>query len=264
MTGAAREPAPLRVVVVDDEAPARERLLALLAADPEVEVAAVCSGGAEAIAAITRHDPELVFLDVAMPEIDGFDVIEAVGPERMPPVIFVTAFDRHAVRAFEVRALDYLLKPFDRARFDAALARAKAESRARGGPPDRQLANALASVLRGRQSATSDRILVRDGENIHVVRARDVQWIAAAGNYVELHVGGTCHLLRSTLAALEQRLDPEVFVRIHRDTLVHLDHVRGIQRWPGGGGYRVVLADGTERPIARRYQPRLEARLGKL
>jgi two-component system LytT family response regulator len=248
--------ASLRVVVVDDEEPARARLASLLAADPEVIVAAVCRGGEEAIAAITGQEPDLVFLDVQMPEIDGFDVIEAVGLDRMPPVIFVTAFEEHAVRAFEVRALDYLLKPFDRARFEAALQRAKAALRAGQGPRA-----ALAELMRQRPGPR-DRVLVRDGDRIHVLRAQDIDWIAAAGNYVELHVGKSTHLLRSTLAALEQRLDPDTFLRIHRDTLVHVDRIRSVERF--GGQYRVVLEGGAERPIARRYQARLEARLGKL
>jgi two-component system, LytTR family, response regulator len=250
---------PLRVAVVDDEAPARERLRTLLAEDAELALVAECDGGRAAIDALTRERVDLVLLDIQMPELDGFDVIEAVGAERMPLVVFVTAYDEHAVRAFEVRALDYLLKPFDRARFAQALGRAKAACRGGGGPQ----ASALGQMMTERQSRPLPRILVKDGDRIHVVKTSELDWMEAAGNYVELHAGKRVHLLRSTLAALEARLDPEVFVRIHRDTIVHIDRVRDIHRWQGGQ-YRVVLADGTERPIGRNYQARLEEKLGKV
>jgi two-component system LytT family response regulator len=252
--------APLRVAVVDDEEPARLRLVGLLCADPEIEIAAVSTSGKEAIAAIEQQAPDLVFLDVQMPEIDGFDVIEAVGVARMPLVIFVSAFEAHALRAFDVRALDYLLKPFARARFEAALSRAKTELRL---GPSARFAGALADLMSRPQVSPRDRLLVRDGDRIHVVPLHDLDWIQAAGNYVELHAGGKSHLMRSTLAALEERLDPGRFVRVHRDTIVQVERIRSVQRWPGGQ-YRVVLADGAERPIARRFQSRLEARLGKL
>jgi two-component system LytT family response regulator len=245
----------LRVLVVDDEAPARDRLCTLLGLDPEVTVVAACDGGRAAIAAIAETRPDLVLLDIQMPELDGFDVIEAVGAEQMPAVVFVTAFEEHAVRAFEVCALDYLLKPFDRPRFERALARAKAELRAGSAPGD-----ALTRVMSERPL---DRLLPRDGDRIIVLPTAEVDWAQAAGNYVELHAGHRSHLLRSTLNALESRLDPRAFVRIHRDTIVQVDRIRHIERWPGRQ-YRVVLADGTERPVGRHYQLRLEERLGKL
>jgi two-component system LytT family response regulator len=234
----------LRVLIVDDEAPARARLLALLAEHPEVTVTAACADGRAAVAAIEETRPDLVFLDVQMPEVDGFDVIARVGPERMPAVIFVTAFERHAVQAFEVQALDYLVKPFERARFEQALARAQAAHRP---DPQRPL----------------DRLLVPDGDRLHVVAIEAIDWISAAGNYVELHVGPHSHLLRSTLTALEARLDPQAFVRIHRDTIVQISRVRGLHRWHGGQ-FRVVLDPGVQRPVGRRYQAGLERRLGKL
>jgi two-component system, LytTR family, response regulator len=239
----------LRTIVVDDEEPARAHLTALLAEDPEIVVAAACDGGAAAIDAITRDRPpaDLVFLDVQMPEIDGFDVIEAVGADRMPPVVFVTAFEEHAVRAFEVQALDYLLKPFDRARFERTLARAKAELA--GGQA------AIAQVVRARPL---ERLLPRDGDRIVVVPVAEVDWIQAAGNYVELHVGNRSYLLRSTLTALEERLSPEKFLRIHRDTIVQLDRIGHIET---GGPCRVVLRDGTARAVGRNYLARLIERL---
>jgi two-component system LytT family response regulator len=238
---------PLRVLIVDDEAPARQRLMALLAGDPEIDAAA-CEGGRQAIAAITQARPQLVFLDVQMPEIDGWGVIQTVGQARMPPVIFVTAFEEHAVHAFEISALDYLLKPFDRARFEAALDRAKMRIRGAVNPPDMR---------------PLDRLLVPDGAQIHVLKTESIDWIEAAGNYVEVHVGTRVYLLRSPLGALEGRLDPQHFLRIHRDTIVHLDRIRGIRRWRGRQD-RVLLDHGVERPIGRSHQDALERRLGKL
>jgi two-component system LytT family response regulator len=246
--GLHRQQGPITVAIVDDEAPARARLASLLARHPDVRVAAVL-GDARAAIATLRRPPQpidLVFLDVALPEIDGFGIIAAVGAA-MPAVIFVTAHDVHAVRAFEVQALDYLLKPFDRTRFDAVLGRARARLHAApsAGP------------------APGDRLLVPLGDRIELVRTADIDWAEAAGNYVELHLGATTHLLRATLTELERRLGSEGFLRIHRDTVVNLDRVSGFHRWLGGQ-YRAVLRDGTTRPIGRRYRAILEARVGKL
>jgi two-component system, LytTR family, response regulator len=256
----------LRVVIVDDEEPARQRLLDLLAADAEVAVVGVCAGGREAIARIEESRPDLVLLDVQMPEVDGFAVIEAVGIERMPPLIFVTAFDEHARRAFEVRALDYLLKPFDRARFERVLAAAKLEIRAGRG---QRFRDALGSLLRARAVEAMDRVLVPDGDEDLVVRTADIRWIEAAGNNLVLHLvpprpsEPATHVVRSTLAALEARLDPRAFLRIHRDTIVHVDRVRRVQHW-GRGQRRIVLDDETVRPVGRTYLARVEERFGRL
>jgi two-component system, LytTR family, response regulator len=240
----------LRVAVVDDEEPARERLCQLLGGRPDVTIAAVCDGGRAAIAALESTAIDVVFLDIQMPEIDGFQVIEALGP-RLPVVVFVTAFEAHAVHAFEVRALDYLLKPFDAARLEQALSRARLQLDPDPGP--RPPTSPAASRLH--------RLLVRDGDVIHVVQVADVDWIAAAGNYVELHAAGRNHLLRATMAELEARLPP-AFARVHRDTIVQLDRVCTLHRFPGGQ-YRLVLRDGTERPVGRSYQAQLESRLGR-
>jgi two-component system, LytTR family, response regulator len=249
----------LRVAVVDDEGPARERLADLLSGREDVQVAATCDGGRSAIRAIESTALDLVFLDIQMPEIDGFGVLEAVGPERMPAVVFVTAFEEHAVHAFEVRALDYLLKPFDRVRLERALGHARQQLAAGAGPRQQRLAD----VLRARQevAAPLDRVLVRDGELIHVVPTADIDWIGAAGNYVELHVGPGSYLLRSTLTQLQGRLPARAFLRIHRETIVQVDRIRRLQRLPGAL-YQVVLRDGTERPVGRSFQAVLEARLG--
>jgi two-component system LytT family response regulator len=254
----------LRVVIVDDEEPARQRLLDLLAADPELAIAGVCAGGREAIARIQESQPDLVLLDVAMPEVDGFGVIEAVGVERMPPVVFITAFDEHARRAFEVRALDYLLKPFDRARFERAMAAAKLEIRAGRG---QRFRDALATLMQARASEAVDRVLVPNGDEDLVVRTGEIRWVQAAGNHLVLHLlssgAPVTHIVRATLSALEARLDPRTFLRIHRDTIVHVDRVRRVQHW-GRGQRRIVLDDETVRPVGRTYLARVEARFGKL
>jgi two-component system LytT family response regulator len=249
-----REGESLRVVIVDDEAPGRERLLALLAAHVDISVTAACADGRAAIAAIEQTRPDLVFLDVQMPEVDGFDVIAAVGAERMPAFVFVTAFAGHAVQAFEVQALDYLLKPFDRARFERALARARTEI------GQQRVEGSIGVPPRPR---TLDRLLVPEGDQMHVVRTESIDWIESAGNYVELHVAGRSYLLRSTLTALEGRLNPEMFLRIHRDTIVQVGRIQGLHRWHGGQ-FRVVLGPDVERPVGRSYQARVEERLGKL
>jgi two-component system LytT family response regulator len=228
----------LRVIVVDDEAPGRDRLLQLLGDDPEVLVLAACEGGQQAIAAITLHRPDVVFLDIRMPEVDGFAVIEgvteALDPRYVPRFVFVTAYDEHAVKAFEVNALDYLLKPFDRARFAQALGKAKTAARRLRYP---------------------ERLLVRDGDRIHVVHLRDVDRLESAANFVTLHVGKVTYLYRSTLAALEEALNPEQFERIHRQHMVQKDRVRIIHRAPDGQFRLLELRDGTMLPVGRDYKP---------
>jgi two-component system, LytTR family, response regulator len=232
----------LRVAVVDDEAPARDRLCQLLSDRPDVSIVAVCDGGRSAVAALERGTIDVVFLDVQMPELDGFQVIEAVGPTRLPLVVFVTAFQAYAVHAFAVRALDYLLKPFDAARLEQTLSRAR-----------QQLAGTGASAPR--RASDSERLMVRDNEVIHLVPTTDIRWIAAAGNYVELHLADRSLLMRATMLQMEDTL-PESFVRVHRDTIVHLDFVRELRRYPGGQ-YGVILRDGTERSVGRRHLVRL-------
>lgn len=232
----------LRVAVVDDEAPARERLCQLLGSRSDVTIAAVCDGGRAAVAALERGGVDVVFLDVEMPELDGFQVIEAVGPTRLPLVVFVTAFQAYAVHAFAVRALDYLLKPFDAARLEQSLSRARQQMAGTG-------------VFAPRRAHEADRLMVRDNDVIHLVPTADIHWIAAAGNYAELHLAGRSLLMRATMLQLEDTL-PESFVRIHRDTIVQLNFVRQLHRYPSGQ-YRVVLCDGTERPVGRRHLGRL-------
>lgn len=251
----------IRTLIVDDEPLARERLTSLLAAEADIEVVGQCRDGEEAAAAITDQTPDLVFLDVQMPAMTGFEVIEAVGSERMPLVIFVTAYDQHALKAFQVRALDYLLKPFDRERFQDALQRARVHfQRAETGDLGRRLL-ALVQDLRRDQPRT-DRLIVKSGGRLFFLRADEIDWIEAAGNYVRLHVGTTSHLLRETMNAIEARLDPEKFFRIHRCRIVNMERIQEMQPWLNGE-YAVLLRTGTRLSLSRGYREKLQDRLAR-
>jgi two-component system, LytTR family, response regulator len=251
----------IRTLIVDDEPLARERLAGLLAAEPDIEVLGQCRDGEEAVRAIVEQAPDLVFLDIEMPQMSGFEVIEAVGGERMPLVIFVTAHDQHALRAFQVRALDYLLKPFDRDRFRDALQRARKQvDRQDDGEIGRRLL-ALVKDLRRDQPRT-DRLVVKSAGRLFFLRMDEIDWIEAAGNYVRLHVGPTSHLLRETMNAIEGRLDPEKFFRIHRSRIVNMERIQEMQPWLNGE-YAVVLRTGTRLTLSRGYREKLQERLGR-
>jgi len=236
---------PLRALVVDDEPLARKLVRVLLERDAEVVVSGECSG-VDAAAEAARTRPDILFLDVQMPEADGFDVLAQIGADRAPVVVFVTAYDQYAVRAFEVHALDYLLKPIDDARFAGALVRAKAQARARrGGTADPRLGALLADHARHAR-----RFLVRTRDKTVVVDVDQVDWIEAADYYATLHVGGEAHLLRETLTELAQRLDPERFFRVHRSAIVNLERVREIHPL-FRGDCELVLRDGTRVRLSR-------------
>jgi two-component system, LytTR family, response regulator len=261
--------APLRVVVVDDEPLARSGMCGLLARDPELTVVAQCADGAEAVAAIAGLKPDLVLLDVQMPEMDGFEVLREVGPARMPVVVFVTAFDRFALRAFDVAAVDYLLKPFDDERFDLAIARAKhAVRNAEAGELGRRLmrlverqgepAPPAAAPTEPARHAT--RLVVKSAGRTVFVRVEDVDWIEADDYYAKLHVGEKTHLLRETMGSLEARLEPTRFFRVHRSAIVNLDRVREVQ-FLFRGEHVVILHDGTRLKLSRNRLEKLEAML---
>ncbi|HXB70356.1 MAG TPA: LytTR family DNA-binding domain-containing protein [Candidatus Acidoferrales bacterium] len=236
----------MRVLIVDDEPLACERIRTLLAGESDIEIAGECHDGRSAVDAIRRIAPDLVFLDVQMPEMDGFAVLQAV--ERMPAVIFVTAFDQFAIKAFEVHALDYLLKPFDRERFHRALARA------RRGDLDGRLRGLMAE-LRGRKEYL-ERLVVRAGGRVLFLRVDELDYIEAAGNYVRLHAGGDEYLYRETMSHLETSLDPAQFARIHRSTMVNVNRVKEL--YPlFRGDYTVVLRDGRQLTLAKSYRERL-------
>lgn len=244
----------IRALIVDDEALARQRIRQLLQGELDFEVVGEASNGVEAVTLIESLHPDLVFLDIQMPMLDGFGVIEAIGADNMPATLFVTAFDTHAVKAFEVHAIDYLLKPFDRDRFKRALAwvreRPNKLAKEEGG------FSSLMSELETVQEKP-DRFLVKQGERWIMIKAADIQWIEAEGNYVRLHLDGANHLLRHTMAGVYARLDPALFKRIHRSTIVNLDFVRDLQPWTGGD-LTVFMRDGTRLTLSRTYRDQFD------
>jgi two-component system, LytTR family, response regulator len=253
--------AKVRTLIVDDEVLAREKIMTLLADDTEIEIIGECADGLAAVSAIESQKPDLIFLDVQMPELDGFGVLEAVDAERMPMIIFVTAYDHYALRAFEVHALDYLLKPFDRERFNKALGRAKLQiERDRTGAMSAELF-ALLTDLKARPKQLQ-RLVIKSGGRVFFLRADEIDWIEAAANYVRLHVGKESHLLRETINSLAAQLDPEKFLRIHRSTIVNLERVKELQPW-FHGDYVVILQDGTQLNSSRSYREQLHQLVGK-
>jgi two-component system, LytTR family, response regulator len=249
----------LTALIVDDEPLARERLMGLLSAEPDIEVLGECRDGEEAVSVIHDRHPDLVLLDVEMPKMNGFQVIDTIGADEMPMVIFVTAYDQHAIRAFEVRALDYLLKPFDRTRFTDALQRARTQIETQTtGDLGRRLI-ALMKDLK-REPPKTDRLVVKSGGRLFFLRADEIDWIEAAGNYVRLHVGSQAHLLRETMNGIEARLDPERFFRIHRCRIVNVERIQEMQPWLNGE-YSVVLRSGVRLTLSRGYRERLQEKL---
>lgn len=243
----------LKILVVDDEAPARSRLKRLLARDPRAGAVSEAEDGPAAVAAIDAGGIDLVLLDIQMPGMTGFEVIEAVGTDAMPSVVFVTAYDEHALDAFEVQALDYLLKPVSAARLGEALDRA--QEKRRGGDRLQEKLVALLEGL-GEREEPLRRLVVPEKNRLTVVPVDRIRFLRAAGNYVEVHGPGKPRLWRGTLTSLEGRLDPHRFVRIHRSTIVNLDAVQALEPW-SHGDYEVVLDDGERLRLSRRYRDRL-------
>ncbi len=251
----------IRALVVDDEPLARERVLTLLQQETDVEVVAECSDGGQAVSAIQQHSPDLVFLDVQMPGCDGFEVIQNIGIDRMPMVIFVTAYDQYALRAFEVHALDYLLKPFGKERFRETLKHAREGlERRRAGDLGRRLL-ALVNDVKP-EPPRVDRLVVKSGGRVFFLRTDEIDWIEAAGNYVRLHLGSENHLFRETMNRMESRLDTKRFARIHRSRIVNTERIKELQPW-FNGDYIVILRDGTRLTLSRGYREKLQERLGK-
>jgi two-component system, LytTR family, response regulator len=237
-------PAPIRALVVDDESLARSNVKVLLRRDPDIGTVAECGSGLEAIEALRKSKHDLVFLDVQMPECGGFDVLEVLGTELPPAIIFVTAYEEYALRAFEAGALDYLLKPFDDARFERALKRAK-DKIAHYSPRQPQLAQ---------------RLVVKDRGQVLFLNVADIDWVEAAGYYACVHVGSDTHIIRRTLLELERDLGEEKFIRIHRSTIVNLERVRALEL-QDGGEYEVVLKAGARLRLSRRFRKALQDRL---
>lgn len=268
----------IRTLVIDDEPAARRGVAMLLERDPDILVIGEAASGKEAVRKILEEKPDLVFLDVQMPELNGFKVLEAIGGQHVPAVIFVTAYDQHALQAFDVNAVDYLLKPFEDDRFWAAVRRAKAEIVRR---QTDALSNKLSHLLDYLQTSklpeaaaapapaaaaasatptetiTRDRILLKSGGEIYFLKADEIDWIEAEGDYMKFHAGGRVHLLRETMGNLELRLDPKRFIRIHRSTIVNIDRVKKLS--PSfAGEYAVILHDGTKLRLSRGYHDRLQ------
>jgi two-component system LytT family response regulator len=250
----------IRTLVVDDEPLARARLVDLLAVEQDVEVIGECKDGPEAIAAIVRLCPDVVFLDVQMPAADAFQVLATLDPGRMPLVIFVTAYEQHALKAFDVQAIDYLLKPYDNDRFRHALDRARAQLQQK---QRSDLGTRLLEMATQTHILPSDRVMVKSGNRLLFWRLAQIDWIESEGNYVRLHLGSESHLLRETMTALEARLDPARFMRIHRSRIVNVERIRKIE--PGeNGDYTLTLSNGVALTLSRSYRARLEERFGSL
>lgn len=245
-----------RVLIVDDEPLARERIKDLLKEETEFEIVGESRNGLEAIRMINKQSPDLVFLDVQMPELDGFGVLESVDVSNIPHVIFVTAYDQYALRAFEVHALDYLLKPFDQKRFQVALQRAKTQLEMK---KNGEFTNRLKELLHDVKSEPKylDRLIIKSEGRIFFIKADEVDWIEAAGNYVTLHVGQEGHLMRETMSGMEQRLNPEKFIRIHRSHIVNIERIKEIQPW-FNGEYLIILKDETRLTLSRKYREKFK------
>jgi two-component system LytT family response regulator len=256
--------AKIKTLIVDDEPLARRNLRVLLEQDPQIEIVDECRNGHEAVQAINTHSPDLIFLDIQMPEMDGFDVLGRVGPEQIQAIIFVTAFDQYALKAFEVHALDYLLKPFDDERFVRALERAKSQIAA---SEIDKLSQRLLALLEDRKTERRDsdasyltRLMIKTSNRMMLLKIDEIDFIEADGNYAKLHAGKKTHLLREKMNDLEGRLDPAKFVRIHRSIIVNLDRIKEMHPH-FNGDYIVVLDDGRQLRLSRSRRENLEARL---
>ena len=252
----------ISTLIVDDEPLARDRIKRFLRDEEGIRLIGECKNGAEAIDAINRENPELVFLDIQMPEKNGFDVIKALGEKHLPTIIFVTAYDQYALQAFDVHALDYLLKPFNRERIRRAVARAREHiDHKRLGNIDERL-NALIADIRGEKKFL-DRLVVKAVGRVFFLKTDEIDWIEAAGNYVKLHVGRDSHMIRETMNGIESKLDPAKFLRIHRSTVVNIDRIKELQPL-FHGEYAVILRNGTKLTLSRSYRDRLDQLMGRM
>jgi two-component system LytT family response regulator len=245
----------IKALIAEDELPARNRLVALLQNEPDIDVVAVCQDGVETVAQLSTKKPDVLFLDVEMPGIDGFGVLDAIDPVHPPIIVFTTAYDQYAVRAFDIQAQDYLLKPFDESRFIQALNRVRSQFSARHRNNSEQAKGAV--PLKG------ERILIKSGGRILFLRIREIDWVEAAGNYVQIHTGEQVHLLREKIGAMGKRLDGEMFVRIHRSLIVNVDRIQELQPC-GNGEYLLVLKNGKSMSVSRGYRRHLGQFLNKL
>ena len=256
MTNARR----IRALVVDDEPLAREMIREMLGADSDVEIVAECSNGREAVDAIKSLRPDLVFLDIQMPELGGFEVLASFEPELTPYVIFVTAYDQYAVRAFEVHAFDYLLKPFDNERFDTAWQRVKAQIKVdQSGERDQHILALLEELKSGPRHL--ERLVIKNGGRVFFLNVQDVYCIESEGNYVRVYDNQKGYLLRETISNLEEQLDPKQFRRIHRSAIVKIDRIKEMQPW-FHGEYRIIMENGKELTLSRNYRANFQGAVG--
>ena len=241
-----------RVIIVDDEPLARERIRDLLKKEPLFDVIGESRNGLEAISMIREKDPDLVFLDVQMPELDGFGVLETIGVKNMPQVIFVTAYDQYALRAFEFCALDYLLKPFDRKRFQKSLQRAREHLELKKNGDFTHRLQELLHEVRPEEKYL-DRLIIKSEGRIYFLKTDEIHWIEAAGNYINLHVGKETHLMRETMNGIEKKLDPSQFFRIHRSKIINIEQLKEVKTW-FNGEYLIILKDNTQLTLSRKYR----------
>jgi two-component system, LytTR family, response regulator len=246
----------IKVLVVDDELLGRERICSLLNQHAEIKIVGECANGRQAVEAIRNLKPDLVFLDVQMPKINGFDVVEIIGAENMPVVIFVTAYDKYAIPAFEINAVDYLLKPFDEERFEKAVDRAKREIKRQESPTE--IKENLRELLKEVKNEPKylKRIPVKSAGGTIFVSTEEIDWISASGHYLELHIGNETHLIREKLAVIETKLDPQIFMRIHRSTIVNLDRIKSLHPL-FNGDQLVLLKNGVKLNLSRNYYGKL-------
>ena len=259
----------IRAIIADDELLARKALKAMLRGDPEMEVVSECHNGMEAVTAIRQQSPDIVFLDIQMPEMDGFQVIEEIGAGRMPITVFVTAYDKHALRAFEAHALDYLLKPFDHDRFNTALQRAKTFVRQQKlGEINESLFAVLKDLKPKRNELPSetdqrihkepiDRVVLKSGGRIYFLKTEEIDWVEGTSNYLTLHSAGGTHLIRETMGDFHAKLDPKKFLRIHRSTIVNIERIKDLQPL-FKGEYIVSLTSGQRLRSSRGYRHELQ------
>lgn len=255
----------IRTLIVDDEPIARRGIRQQLRTEADVEIIGECANGREAVAAIKRQTPDLVFLDVQMPLLDGFGVVNAIGAENLPAVVFVTAYDEHAIRAFEVNALDYLLKPIDQDRFQKTLTRVR---RQLNGAKTEQLQRKLATLLEhleeskteGTQTKYLERVVIKESGRVFFLTVGEIDWINAQGNYVQIHTKGAAHLLRETMNGMESKLDPNKFLRLRRSTIVRIERIKELHPL-FNGEYVIILKNGTQLTSSRRYRHNLDGLL---
>lgn len=255
----------LRALIVDDEPLARRGLRMMLSEEPDVEIVAECASGPEAVARIREEEPNLVLLDIQMPEMDGFEVIQRIGPARMPITIFVTAYDQHALRAFDAHALDYVLKPIVGSRFQEALRRARDQLRLHELGDLRRQVRALLREMQSQSSGDASyakRLVVKEAGRVFFLPTDEIDWIETAGNYVKLHTREGTHLLRTSMTSLEDKLDPNLFLRIRRSKMVNTDRIKEL-RPVSNGEYIFVLKDEKELTSSRRYRSNLNRLLGE-